>query len=528
MKRKLWWVFVLLVAAPLAGLGWLVFELSRDERAAARAEYDALLVLRLRDVTAQLARVLEAREREIGALLSPPSDDPEVLRQRARRAPAVKQLFVRAPDGRLVYPALVGELSAAEREFLMRTRQLWVARDLFTRPAERAQKGGEAAQGWYAFYVENDLGLIFWQRDASGTVRGAELERVRLLADLVAALPAQDAAAFPDGSIALVDARGDVVYRWGGYVPTTAEAPQARLPLPAPLGAWTLVHHVAPQALATATARGDVALVAAAGAAALVLVLLALWFWREQGRILAEAKERVSFVNQVSHELKTPLTNIRMYAELLQADLADEDGGSQRHVEVIVTESQRLSRLIANVLTFAKRERETLRLSPRPGRLDDVLREVVQQFTPAFEKKGLAIELEAGAPGQVALDSDAVSQILANLFSNVDKYAAGGKRVRVVSQQTNGKSEVVISDQGPGIPSAFAEKVFAPFFRMSDRVTEGASGTGIGLTLARELARLHGGDLVLVPGSPGATFRLTLSTPPAQPPAQPPAKEVPA
>ncbi|MEZ5302155.1 MAG: ATP-binding protein [Verrucomicrobiales bacterium] len=110
------------------------------------------------------------------------------------------------------------------------------------------------------------------------------------------------------------------------------------------------------------------------------------------------------------------------------------------------------------------------------------------------------------------IDADAIEQILGNLIGNAEKYAARGE-IRVRAQQDGDTLVLRVEDDGPGIPPDKAEAIFLPFERLSDQVTEGVSGAGIGLPIARELARLHGGDLRLVPGKSGAIFEAKLHAP---------------
>jgi len=255
----------------------------------------------------------------------------------------------------------------------------------------------------------------------------------------------------------------------------------------------------------------------AAGMAALVLALIGLasYFYRESTREMREAAERVSFVNQVSHELKTPLTNIRMYAELLEQSLPDDNSKATQQLGVIVSESQRLSRLIGNVLTFARKQNDKLALHPTAGNVDQCIQFVLDHFKATFESKGVKTVFTRGAGAKVQFDRDALEQILGNLFSNVEKYAAGGGLLEVASRQEGSTTSIVISDRGPGIPRGQEEKIFEPFHRLSNKLSDGVTGTGIGLTIARELARKHGGDLKAVASDTGARFELQLQAPPS-------------
>jgi signal transduction histidine kinase len=135
---------------------------------------------------------------------------------------------------------------------------------------------------------------------------------------------------------------------------------------------------------------------------------------------------------------------------------------------------------------------------------------VAEQFRPSFAAKGVEVVLDLAAPRPTAFDPDAVEQVVGNLLNNVEKYAAAGGLCEVASRQTETATVIRVADRGPGIPRGREEKIFEPFVRLSDRLTEGVSGTGIGLSIARELVRLHGGELRLVPSEGGARFELEL------------------
>jgi signal transduction histidine kinase len=243
---------------------------------------------------------------------------------------------------------------------------------------------------------------------------------------------------------------------------------------------------------------------------ALVIAGLAIYFFRENAREMREASQRVSFVNQVSHELKTPLTNIRMYAEMIDEELGEEDETLRRRLQIIVAESQRLSRLIGNVLTFSRKQRSTLTLHPEPGNIDSVLRDLTQNFEPSLRAKGIETTCFGNAGHTAVFDRDVLEQIVGNLLSNVEKYARSARGVEVRSTQEDETVTITVADDGPGIPQRDRARVFDPFYRVSNRLTDGVAGTGIGLSIARDLARLHGGDLLLQPSARGACFRLAI------------------
>ncbi len=166
-----------------------------------------------------------------------------------------------------------------------------------------------------------------------------------------------------------------------------------------------------------------------------------------------------------------------------------------------------------NVLTFASHRRGKLRLHPQTAVVDDIIASVVTSFAPTLETMGIKVILEGEAGRRVELDVDLLEQILGNLINNVEKYATDATELRITCRQDAAMTTIVVTDNGAGIPAAQRDSVFQPFVRLSNKLTDGISGTGIGLTIARQLAILHGGNLALLPQNGGAAFELTLSTP---------------
>lgn len=523
MNRHLVAVFLLIVLVPLAIVGWLGMRLAREQHERAGARLEEVMHDNLRRLDVSIGALLDKRERDVRLGIDGSPLTAEALRAQTRQTPIVSQYFNTDTDGELTHPSLMGQLSANEEEFLRRTRDIWAGRQLV--PQNRQESDGLSepiSSGWHPWFWGDGLRLIYWWRDRSGQIVGAELDRMRLLSDVVASLPETDpqAPSLATSRIRLVDATGGVLYQWGVYEPTDGEWPLVSHALNQPLAAWSLQYFAADTS-ENGWRQTLFGLLPGIGGLAVVVFGLAFYFFRESSREMCEAAQRVSFVNQVSHELKTPLTNIRMYAELLEDELSNDDG-SRQYLGVIVSESQRLSRLITNILTFSRGERRELKLRRRTGVVDDAVQALLEQFRPSLENHGVTAGFEPGAGRPVSFDVDAVQQIVANLLTNVEKYAASGRRVDVTSEQVGDEVTITVSDRGPGIPIREHERIFEPFYRPSNALTDGVTGTGIGLAIARDLAVLHGGSLELVPAQgvargSGARFRLTLHCPMAKP-----------
>jgi signal transduction histidine kinase len=191
--------------------------------------------------------------------------------------------------------------------------------------------------------------------------------------------------------------------------------------------------------------------------------------------------------------------------------IVDNDHPSHTRVEVIQSESQRLGRLIGNVLTLARQKRKTILphfqfLSP-----DELIGQIVGRFQPSLESMSIKTETIAGASAKVWIDPDFTEQIMGNLINNVEKYASEGGKLRVMSQQDGVLLRIVVEDAGPGILPSRRDDIFRPFHRETRNVSA-SSGTGIGLSIARELTRLHGGDITLQDSHVGCRFEILLKT----------------
>lgn len=379
----------------------------------------------------------------------------------------------------------------------------------------RNRANGEETSGWIAWYVDSRLMHIFWWRDPVGRTLGFVLDSGRLQTDLIARLPDQQQGIeeLGDAQIRLLNSRNENIYSWGDYA---SDGPALRsLGLNHPLGSWRLEYH-GPD-LQRATPSLWLTLMVPLVLLGIGLAGLGYLLYREQKRESLLARQRVNFVNQVSHELKTPLTNVRLYAEMLEQRLdGDADPAVGRYLGVITDESQRLSRLIDNVLSFSRLQRKQLKLSPRSGNPDEQIERVLNTFAPLLRQRGIEPQFEAGVGASQVYDAATLEQIFNNLLSNCEKYAPDSGELRVRSWMEGTQLCIQVQDRGPGIDPSERQQVFEPFYRSSSRLTDGISGTGIGLGLARDLARAHGGDLTLAntgaSGEKGACFTIRLET----------------
>jgi len=224
----------------------------------------------------------------------------------------------------------------------------------------------------------------------------------------------------------------------------------------------------------------------------LCFFVLGGYFFREYLLHYGKSEEQVSFVNQVSHELKTPLTNIKLYADML----ADQQQGNPeilKKLVVISQETKRLEQLVDNVLLFG--QGKELTLNKQNHDIDQIIKETAEGFAPRFKEKGMDITLDCNA-GEACVDRNLLEQVLINLLSNAAKYATSGQKVEITASQINGAVSIIVKDYGSGIPNHLRDKILEPFMRGDN--TAATAGLGIGLPLCVNLLKVHGGKLTLL------------------------------
>lgn len=234
-----------------------------------------------------------------------------------------------------------------------------------------------------------------------------------------------------------------------------------------------------------------------------------------QQRTAESAREL--FVAQATHELRTPLTNIRLYADSLIGGPGEKLTDSERAqaLNVIHHESQRLERIVADMLSVSEMDSGAYSLKRDDVRLDVMLREMQAEFALSAREKGL--DFGVTLPPKLPVlqgERDKLAIAIRNLLGNAVKYTPQGGRVQVDVAVESGRVRVDVTDTGIGIGPADLPRIFERFYRAQDSRVHEVTGTGLGLSLAREVARLHGGEIT-VKSEPerGSTFTLTLPTP---------------
>ena len=491
MKRPNTITAVLLIAAPALVLGWGAARQLRDDIVRGDRFMDEVLVDC--QIVAPLQSVVEqaklAAQRAVESLpLSATADEFAAV---AQTNAVVRNVFS-WKSGEIVYPL---EKGATQEERRFRDRYVTLFDDGFKDPVDEMGQRIPSASSftWRTWYEGDRLSFIGWMRQGDGEVRGVELETVKVLSEFLSVIKRN----LPNGlAVELRDGFGKCVVRTRAHRPEEM-SPELALDIGLPgytLAVWRVVPRSHALRYLTTLLPPFLALVLGG-------VLLVLEITRER----RESMLKTSFVSNVSHELKTPLTAVRLSAEMLREGRVKEEAQA-RYLEVIVRESERLTRLVDNVLDFGRLERGRRKFNLEARDVNELL-SVAEAQRPRVEAAGLTLMVRsAPMPVMRTFDLDAVGQVLVNLIDNAVKYAASGKTVEVSVSE---RGEITVADRGPGIAAKHRSRIFERFYRCDDSITAKSSGSGLGLSISSRLMAGMGGELVFAPrAGGGAVFTI--------------------
>ncbi|MBI5386368.1 MAG: HAMP domain-containing histidine kinase [Verrucomicrobia bacterium] len=397
--------------------------------------------------------------------------------------------------------------------------------------AEFRQLIGDSYEGTLARFVQNRLKLLFWYRSRHEPqlVFGAQLDLKRLVAGLQESVQVPESLR-GDITAALLDDTGK---------PMAGRLHEDRQPLVTCnigqiLPHWAIAVYLQnPAQLTHAAQTLRLTLTLIIGLLMLAIVTGGALIVADVKRQITLAAQKTDFVSNVSHELKTPLTSIRMFGELLAEGRADDER-QRRYLQIITSETARLTRLINNVLDFDRLARGKQKYHFADCDLASVLRKCLGTYRPYLESAGFKLECDLPSDSvMVNGDADALAQVLVNLLSNAEKYTGERKEILIQMKRVAGRRsksqpgeacraaapgngveleapgragvDVRVLDRGLGVPHGCERRIFDQFFRAHDSLASGIQGSGLGLTLGRQIARAHGGDLVYEPREGGGS-----------------------
>lgn len=391
--------------------------------------------------------------------------------------------------------------------------------------AEFKQLIGELNEGTLARFVNNKLSVLAWYRSPRDGrfVFGAQLDLARIKDELRDQIPAAEPALREEICVAVLDDNAKPAALSHPDFKANWRRPFVATEIGEALPRWEVGAYLLNP---TSLSRSARTLKLTLGLLiALLLAAIAVGSWlivSDLNRQLKLARQKTDFVSNVSHELKTPLTSIRMFSDLLAEGRVRDSAKQHSYLNIISAETARLTRLINNVLDFSRMERGEKKYDIRDCDLGAVVRDTIDSYRPHLENCGFALACEIEPSGfPVRGDCDALAQVIVNLLSNAEKYSNGCKEIRVQVVRSPGSpawAEVRILDRGIGVPRESSDRIFDKFYRAHDSLSSGVQGSGLGLTLARQIARAHGGDVTYRPRDDGGScfvLRLPLHNKPS-------------
>ncbi|TFG43232.1 MAG: hypothetical protein E4H43_01995 [Bacteroidia bacterium] len=241
------------------------------------------------------------------------------------------------------------------------------------------------------------------------------------------------------------------------------------------------------------------------------MVLGVVLILRDIAREKHLARLRSDFISNVTHELKTPLTSIRMYAESIMMGRVKSVTDQKDYLSVVVNESERLKRMINNILEFSKMEKQKQEYHPIETRLSDILLKAINDMSYWLEEKGFKLKTEIDRDITAEVDPDKFHQVYTNLLSNAIKYSGDSRNIFIRLFMNSNEIITEIADEGIGIAKEDQEKIFEEFYRVDRHESGDITGTGLGLTVAREIVEAHDGKILVESGiGKGSSFMVII------------------
>ena len=406
---------------------------------------------------------------------------------------------------RVVEPAVAAQPAAASNA--KQPSQYVVTSQLLSQIASQ----GEA--GIIPRFIGEKLVFLFWSRQADGRIAGCEIASEALRARVAGTLTSTYT---PLRVLTLLDENGAPLATPPDVTGINWHRPFVAHEIGESLPRWEAAAYLTDPNAIHAQARSSslviwilvvILFVSVAGGGTMVLSSV-------YGEMRL-AQKKATFVANVSHELKTPLTSISLFIDLLRK--GPPPAKRNHYLGMMASETERLTRLIDNVLDFSGRDR--VRYAKRRVDPAAVVSEIVESQRVRLESRGFSLKLTSlpAVPLEVVADPEALKQVFLNLLSNAEKYSFERKEIEVAVERVQAAAAIHVLDRGIGIAAKDGERVFGEFVRLDESLTTRVQGTGLGLTIARRIARDHGGDVRHASREGGGSdFIVTVPLAPAQ------------
>lgn len=367
-----------------------------------------------------------------------------------------------------------------------------------------------ASSGLIPRIIDEQFMLIYWKKRADGYITGCSIDNDQLAQRITGALPQM---LTPVRFLTVLEQSGRPVFSGSSFTPKDWSRPFIAREINRLLPRWeAAVYLVNPDEISSRARVATLSLVIVAAVLFMIILASGIVLLMSMYSEIRLARQKTTFVTNVSHELKTPLTSIRIFAELLKERRQPDPVKQERYLGIMLSEIERLTRLINNVLDFARMNKGTKKYNNKVCDCVELCRELVENQRVRLEHNRFVLETfyEQG-PLVVNVDPEAIKQALLNVLSNAEKYSSSEKWIKVSVTSCRPYLTITIADRGIGIDQAQSELIFKEFYRVDDSLTARVQGTGLGLTITRQILDDHGGEIRYQRNEPsGSIFLITL------------------
>jgi len=383
---------------------------------------------------------------------------------------------------------------------------------LVAEPLNLSRITADAGQGFIPRLTGSKLEIFFWKKIPPGGEIAGCLVNIKIFTEkILAVLPVPYSATrlitvLDQNGAPLIDPLEEAAKRkWNR--PFFAREIGEVLPR------WEVAAYLSDPAALASRARLQSLIIGVLIAFLLIAIILGgFLIFRSVNQEIVLAQQKTTFAANVSHELKTPLTSIRLFAEILEKGRQPDREKQQHYLKLMVSESKRLSRLINTVLDFSRIEQGEKAYHKKKIDLSEVTRRAVENLKVPLEEKGFTIRSYIpDKPVSVLGDPEALEQVMINLLANAEKYSGKTREIEVELTVKNDRALITVTDHGIGISKREAKKIFKKFYRVDNRLTTRIKGTGLGLTIALAIIKDHRGELTYQPREGGGSrFSITI------------------
>jgi signal transduction histidine kinase len=546
-------LFTLVVIIPGILLSFLAIRAVSKENAAIEKRMRTTLQAEINTIASKSGEVMGKVERELDSMFAENNGPGGTY-----EAPLIDVLFLLSPNRTILRPEYSVNLSPAASAFLKYNREFFQDRRAIIKYVrtplqyESMQKGAaqlggkrsgtmkesksltfrydeearvtidttesvkfsqlvaDTPSGFIPRIIDDDLQLLFWKKASGNRIHGCVVDLKEVQRRIVAGLPQLYSR---ERIITVLDHNGQPIVMPKKHTVGDWTKPFVTAVISEKLPRWSIASYLADPGVITAQSRFNALVIGLLVAILLLSIIIGgVLAFRSIFAELVRARQRTTFVANVSHELKTPLTSIRLLAEMIKDGRQPDREKQDNYLNIIVSETERLTRLINNVLDFSRADKGTKKYAMETVDIVALCRDVLESQRVRLEYGHFQVKFTADIDKvMVRADTEAIKQALLNLLSNSEKYSQEEKMIELSVRMEGSGCIIDVMDKGIGIKPQHVPLLFGEFYRVDDSLTARVQGTGLGLTITKQIVGDHNGTIRYIRIKPySSVFRIML------------------